>query len=155
MKLKESIKAVMTFIKNLFQKIEKEAKIVIPKGIKVVELLKKFIDSPTADFLTAVIPGEWDDFTKNTLRELLPKIIFELRKWNTVVESDDVDVQLRAVFKEYKELLTKAEQHGLKTEIATQINLALLGKDANPAEVKVLTLTAYHYPEILNNEKAA
>ena len=84
MKLFLKIKA---FIVNLFATVKKEAKVIIPIGIKIVEVIKKFVASPTSYFLTAVIPGNIDDGIKLTLRKTLPSILKGLRKWETTTSS--------------------------------------------------------------------
>jgi hypothetical protein len=45
----------------------------------VTENVKKFVDSPGADILTAIIPTEVDDVIKARLRANLPKILTELK----------------------------------------------------------------------------
>lgn len=63
-----------SFAVKLFKKIPDELKEKISIGIVIVENIKKFIESPAADFLTAIIPGDLDDKIKDKLRFILPVI---------------------------------------------------------------------------------
>ena len=66
-------------IKSLFEGIPAELKTAIHIGVIVTENIKNFVDSPAADILTAIIPGEIDDEIKNLLRAKLPAILTELK----------------------------------------------------------------------------
>jgi hypothetical protein len=79
MSLKIFIAKVWAGIENLFAGIPSEMKTAIHIGVAVTENLKNFVDSPAADILTAIIPGEIDDQVKNWLRAKLPDILTELK----------------------------------------------------------------------------
>ena len=72
------------FVAKLFNKIPNELKEKISIGIAIVENIKKFIDSPVTDILSAIIPGDLDDKIKERLRDILPII---LEKYNIIYES--------------------------------------------------------------------
>lgn len=72
------------FVVKLFNKIPKELKDKIAIGIVVVERIKIFIESPVADFVTAIIPGDLDDKIKERLRVILPII---LERYNVANQS--------------------------------------------------------------------
>jgi len=57
--------------KKVPSKLQDELKMIV----KVVENIKRVVDSPVADVITAIIPGEADDRMKEWLREVLPKIL--------------------------------------------------------------------------------
>lgn len=63
------------FVSRLFSKIPDELKMQLKVIIQVVENIKYFVDSPAADILTAVIPGEADDKLKQWLRATLPEVL--------------------------------------------------------------------------------
>lgn len=52
-------------------KVPNEIKEKLNIVIRIVEAFKKFVDSPTADLITALIPGDIDDKVKEWLRERL------------------------------------------------------------------------------------
>ncbi len=66
-------------IKSLFDGIPVELKAAIHIGVIVTENIKNLVDSPVADILTAIIPGDLDDEIKNWLRAKLPGILTELK----------------------------------------------------------------------------
>jgi len=79
MSLKSFITKLWAEIKSLFNGIPAELKTAIHIGVVVTEGLKTFVDSPAADVLTAIIPGDIDDDLKNLLRAKLPQILTELK----------------------------------------------------------------------------
>lgn len=79
MSLKSFLAKIWTSIKNLFDDMDEELKSAVHISILVVENIKKFVDSPGTDILTAIIPGDIDDRLKNLLRAKLPLILTELK----------------------------------------------------------------------------
>lgn len=59
------------FVASLWPKVPKELQEKVSIVIRVVENIKNFVDSPAADFLTTVIPGDVDDKIKDWLRKVL------------------------------------------------------------------------------------
>lgn len=72
------------FFVKIFKKIPDELKDKIAIGIVIVERIKVFIESPVADFVTAIIPGDLDDKIKERLRIILPII---LERYNVANQS--------------------------------------------------------------------
>lgn len=79
MSLQSFLTKIWNEIKSLFDRIPPELKTAIHVGVIVTENIKNFVDSPTADVLTAIIPGNIDDEIKNWLRAKLPQILTELK----------------------------------------------------------------------------
>jgi hypothetical protein len=79
MSLKTFLSKIWSEIKSLFDGIPSELKVAIHIGVVVTENIKNFVDSPTADILTALIPGDVDDAIKDLLRAKLPAILTELK----------------------------------------------------------------------------
>ena len=63
----------------MFNGIGPELQSAIHISVLIVENIKKFVVSPGADILTALIPGDIDDKIKNLLRNKLPVILTELK----------------------------------------------------------------------------
>lgn len=63
-----------SFVAKLWKKVPDELKDKVAIGVEVVELFKKAVNSPTADLITAIIPGHYDDDVKKWLRDLLERI---------------------------------------------------------------------------------
>lgn len=68
MSLKTFINKIWTEVKSMFQNVPSELQTAIHIGVIVTENIKTFVDSPAADVLTAIIPGDLDDEIKNWLR---------------------------------------------------------------------------------------
>ena len=79
MSLQTFLSKIWNEIKNLFAGIPAELKIAIHLGVTITENIKNFVDSPAADILTALIPGDIDDELKSLLRSKLPVILTELK----------------------------------------------------------------------------
>jgi hypothetical protein len=79
MSLKSFLSKIWNEIKALFDGIPAELKTAIHIGVEVAENVKTFVDSPAADILTAIIPGDIDDKVKSWLRAKLPPILTELK----------------------------------------------------------------------------
>jgi hypothetical protein len=79
MSLQSFLTKIWTEIKSLFDKIPSELKTAIHIGVAVTQNIKTFVDSPAADVLTAIIPGDIDDEIKNWLHAKLPEILTELK----------------------------------------------------------------------------
>ena len=79
MSLQSFLTKIWTEIKSLFEGIPSELKTAIHIGVTVTQNIKTFVDSPVADVLTAIIPGDIDDEIKNWLHAKLPEILTELK----------------------------------------------------------------------------
>jgi hypothetical protein len=79
MKIPAWLQKIWKTIQNLFNHIPAELKAAIHTGVVVTENIKTFVDSPAADILTTLIPGETDDRIKAALRTALPGILIQLK----------------------------------------------------------------------------
>lgn len=66
-------------VKALFGGLPKDLKVAIHIGVSVVEGMKTVVDSPVADVITAIIPGDIDDKIKDVLRAKIPTILTEMK----------------------------------------------------------------------------
>jgi len=73
------LKKIWGGIKSIFNDLPNDLKNAVHVGVVVTENIKKFVDSPGADILTAIIPTEVDDVIKARLRANLPRILTELK----------------------------------------------------------------------------
>ena len=89
MSLHSFLTKIWTEIKSLFAGIPSELQIAIHIGVVVTQNIKNFVDSPTADVLTAIIPGDIDDEIKTWLRAKLPEILTELKLADSCSELTD------------------------------------------------------------------
>lgn len=79
MKIPTWLQKIWRSIQNLFNHIPAELKTALHTGVVVTENIKTFVDSPAADILTTLIPGDTDDRIKATLRTALPGILIQLK----------------------------------------------------------------------------
>lgn len=79
MSIKTFLNKIWDEIATVFSGIPAEMKTAIHIGVVVTENIKSFVDSPVADILTVLIPGDIDDDIKNCLRAKLPVILTELK----------------------------------------------------------------------------
>jgi len=79
MSLQTFLSKIWNEIKELFSNIPAELQAAIHIGVIVTENIKNFVDSPAADILTTLIPGDADDEIKDLLRAKLPAILTELK----------------------------------------------------------------------------
>jgi len=112
------------FVKKLFSKIPDQLKSELAIIIQVVTNIKNFVDSPAADFLTAVIPGTADDKIKEWLRKVLPVVLEQLGYLNgqVVTLSDNQDIKA-------------AQLHGIATILNKQLTGSTFGQAAITTEV--------------------
>jgi hypothetical protein len=66
-------------IRSLFNKLPATYKNAVRIGVSITENIKNFVDSPLADVLTTLIPGDIDDKIKQALRTALPLILTDLK----------------------------------------------------------------------------
>jgi hypothetical protein len=79
MSLKTIITKIWEEVEALFNGFPSEMKTAIHIGVVVTENIKSFVDSPAADMLTVLIPGDIDDEIKIWLRAKLPAILTGLK----------------------------------------------------------------------------
>lgn len=107
--------------KNFFGAIPADLQKAVHIGVQVTDNLKKFVDSPAADILTAVIPGTVDDRIKVALREALPGILAQLKLADAVANLNDPEQITAAAVKTLQSLsgnLKSAFLHNLSILIA-------------------------------------
>jgi len=104
------------FVAKLFTKIPDEVKEKVSLAVKIVNSIKVFIESPTADLITAIIPGDTDDKIKVWLRIFLPKL---LEKYNVLNQST----------------LTPESSHLIATNITQELTGLSFGQSALTTEV--------------------
>lgn len=79
MSLKTFVNRILGELKKAFSRMKPEIKKAVAIGVLVVDNIRKFVDSPIADVITTLIPGDVDDKVKILLREHLPKVFAEMK----------------------------------------------------------------------------
>ena len=79
MSIKTFLNRIWNNIRLLFTNFPTELKSAVSIAITVTDNIKTFVDSPIADILTAIIPGDVDDRIKQLLRGGIPVILTNLK----------------------------------------------------------------------------
>jgi len=104
MKIPAFIVNLWNAIKRLFTKLPAELKDAVHIGVVLVENIKKFVDSPGADILTAIIPGNIDNVIIAKLRQALPIFLQELKLADETMSLNDPEAIVRTALQSFKEL---------------------------------------------------
>lgn len=91
MSLQTFLQKIWAQVKALFDGIPAELKAAIHIGVAVTQNIKNFVDSPAADVLTSLIPGDVDDDIKSWLRAKLPELLTELKLADSCAGLTDAD----------------------------------------------------------------
>ncbi|TWR25716.1 hypothetical protein FPZ43_15635 [Mucilaginibacter pallidiroseus] len=82
----------------MFTKFPGDLQNAVNTAVTITENLKKVIESPAIDILTAIIPGNLDDNLKIALRAAIPKILVNLKLSQKFEDDESSDkVLLNAV----------------------------------------------------------
>jgi hypothetical protein len=149
MSLRIFLRHMWLSIKNLFDKVEAEVKKDVVVAITVVQQVKAVVDSPVADIVTALIPGNVDDQIKVRLREILPKLILELSLVESVTDIEDQNEQLQVILDKLKlssDAVKNAFYHSLASIILEKLS------DGKLSWSDAVAISEYYYQ---NKVKAA
>lgn len=96
--MKKILDKIKTWLKARFDKGFEIIKRNSAAAVKVTDELKKIIDSPVTDIITALIPGELDNELKFKLRKVLPEVAAKIGIAHNIVQaSDDPTVALEKI----------------------------------------------------------
>lgn len=104
--MKKVIKKILVFIKRLFSGINPVLQKAVSIGVEVTEAIKNFdtTNPYVGDIITTLIPGTVDDLIKMKLREMLPKIVVQLKLVKETQGLKDPDQIMLAAVKIIKQL---------------------------------------------------
>lgn len=69
------MKKIFQFLKKLFARTKYFVQQYVKPSVAVVEMLKNAVESPAVPILTAIIPGQLDDFIAARLKIILPEVL--------------------------------------------------------------------------------
>lgn len=148
MSLKNFLRHLWQSIKNLFDKVENEVKKDVVIAISVVQQIKTVVDSPVADVVTALIPGDVDDLIKEQLRQWLPKIILQLALVQSISNIEDENAQLQAILDKIKlssDETKSAFYHSLASLILQKLS------DGKLSWTDAVAISEYYYQNHVKN----
>lgn len=145
------LKKFFTGVKKLFTGLKLKSKVWVHISVVVVQEIKKIMDSPVPDVLTSMIKGEWDDRTKNIIREWVPKVLLQLNMIEAIANMTDVNEQLNAILAKIK-LADKETRnivwHGLGSLIIEKLS------DGKFSWADSVAVSQYYYDHILDTDQA-
>ncbi len=104
MSIKSFINSLWRAIQSVFNILPPALKTAIHIGVTVTENIKNFVDSPLADVLTTVIPGDIDDKVMQILSTELPQLLSALKLADQCGESADSSQILKCAIQNLQNL---------------------------------------------------
>lgn len=153
--MKKLLKKIWDSISRLFYKVEDKTRELVPIAIKIVEGIKKVMDTNTDEIvqhiLTTAISGEIDDILIKKVRKFietnLPKILLQLRLIDSIANIEDPNEQLKAILAEFK--LSSDKQKNIAYHEIASLSLEALS-DGKITRSESIVLSEYYYTNILN-----
>jgi len=115
--MKKLLKKIWDTVKAMYENLIGRTQKYVPIAVKIVEGIKKVMDSPVDDVILAVvetaIPGDADDKmiekVKSVVETWLPKILLELKIVDTIANIPGTNDQLQAILSEIKKLSPESQ----------------------------------------------
>ena len=134
------------WLKNIISKGGDLAKDLLPKVIELVNNIKEFdVNNPDiADFLTKIIPGDWDDKLKEQARLLLPDLLKEFAAFDACLAQTG-DEQLICITTQLQSV-TNINIYSLNWgDLTALITHALSDKKLSVEEIRSLVKYVYDH----------
>jgi light-regulated signal transduction histidine kinase (bacteriophytochrome) len=155
MKLKEILKKITDWVKNLYQKTDDDLKKYVPIAINIVNGIKKFMDSPADDVILSLVEMAIPNGAtvvmiekiKATVKEWIPKILLDLQIANSIANLPNVNDQLQAVLNQIK-LSSDETKTMLYRGLASTILFKL--SDGKLTLAESYEIEEYYYKNFLN-----
>jgi len=153
--MKKLLRKIWAWIAETYQGIVGGTKKYVPIAIKIVEAMKKVMDSPVDDvvifIVTSAIPGDADDKAaakvKAFVEKWLPKFLLELRIIEGVANIPNLNDQLQAILNEVKKLSPETQGviwHGFASLAIEKLS------DGELSWSDAVALSEYFYKNVYN-----
>lgn len=130
---------VKVFLDKAFKELRKQSILVV----KVTDIIKKAVESPVADTVVDLIPGEGDDELLQKLREKVVPILVKVSIAHGILHSSETNSDvISAVITKLKESNPDLRS-SFWVIFSGELNLALADGKINLAEALVLAQLAY------------
>jgi len=144
-KMKNFIKKVTGFLKNLFTDLFEELKKNSFLAVKITDKLKEMVESPVLDFVVDnLIKGEVDNFILEKLRVILPEVAFKIAVVHGIMQESDSSSESIAKLVEYLKGLNPNARVAFWVLFSGELNLSLADGKINLAEAFALAQLAYN-----------
>ena len=127
--MKKFFNKIVLFLTGLFSNLDRWIHEHVQPAIDLVQNLKSFVDSPVADLITAIIPGNVDDSIKLLLSTSLQKALDSLQVVKIEDSNADLQTKLNALL-EYIKTLSPTMQNGVYFKLASEIAKAMGSTDS-------------------------
>lgn len=112
-------------------------------AVKVTDELKKYVESPIADVVVNLIPGNWDNYAIVALRKVLPPIAIKMAITHKIIEGSTSPSDCVVGIIEYLKTLDKEARIGFWITFAGELTKALSDGKLTFAEAVILSQLAY------------
>jgi hypothetical protein len=142
------MKKVWEKIRNIFNKFFDSFKFYVENhiepAIKIVEQIKNIVNSPILPFITAAIPGTFDDVLVEKVKEILPRALALLQIGECIKTTSTNDEVFQCVIAKLKGLNPDA-QNAFYLNLAAMISTDL--SDGHLTWSEAVILVQYTYNE--------
>lgn len=150
----KALKKLWSWVERVFNKLNAKTKELVPVAINVVQAIKDFELSGSADFIefvvTKSIPGEADDKAvkvgREIIRKWLPKILIELQLVEVAAGTNDINEKLQLILKRLKLSSDETQNivyHGIASLIIEKLS------DGDLSWSDSIAISEYYYKNIL------
>lgn len=148
------LKKLWSWVEKVFNGLNSKTKELVPVAINVVQAIKDFELSGTADFIEFVvakaIPGNADDKAiiagRAIIRKWLPKILLELQMIEVAAGTDDINEKLQLILTRLKLSSDETQNivyHGIASLIIEKLS------DGELSWSDSIAISEYYYKNIL------
>lgn len=150
----KALKKLWSWVERVFNQLNAKTKELVPVAINVVQAIKDFELSGSADFIefvvTKAIPGDADDKAiiagREIIRKWLPKILLELQMIEVAAGTDDINEKLQLILKRLKLSSDETKNivyHGIASLIIEKLS------DGDLSWSDSIAISEYYYKNIL------
>lgn len=145
--MKELLKKIKSKVLQLFGKLTKTAKEIIPVGIEIVNILKKITDSKEAESFILMTNTKVDDIVFFTAKKYLPIVLRELGEWKESLDKSDEEILKDSILQinSYIGLEKAIKLNGLASGLSVYASNGAIELD----ECLPATFLVYKNPELL------
>lgn len=148
------LKKLWSWVEKVFNGLNAKTKELVPVAINVVQAIKDFELSGSADFIefvvTKAIPGDADDkaikVARSIIRKWLPKILIELQLVEVAANTDDLNEKLQLILTRLKLSSDETQNivyHGIASLIIEKLS------DGDLSWSDSIAISEYYYKNIL------
>lgn len=142
--MKKFFNKIVAFLKMLFGiNLNSWIKEHVRPSIDFVERFKNILNSPVADILTTLIPGDWDDKLRNKMIDNLTKALTILYGADAFADATTLEDKLLKIIQLIK-TLTPAMQQAMLFKLASELSKVSSGSNVIKGHsIDLLTQTEY------------